>query len=277
MEETGIDPSRLSPEEANLVAWQCFFLGEHKRREIQEILAIIAEWQPDLIVREETEFGGCVAAERAGLPHAAIQIVARGLPPAVRAATPPRLNALRVAVGLPPDPDLQSWERYLVLSPFPPSLRHADAVVAPTLHVLRPASFAQASDEAVPDWVAARRTRPLIYATLGTAQNHRTDVFEKILAGLHDEPVEVVVTVGRTQNPRQFGRNRPTCILSATFRRAYCTPTARPWSPMGARAPSWVRLRMGSRSSCCRWVPINRPMRRPRKPQGRRGSSIRRG
>ncbi len=94
IEETGIDPSRLSPEEANLVAWQWFFLGEHKRREIHELLAIIADWQPDLIVREETEFAGCVAAERAGLPHAAIQIVARGLPPEVRAVTPPRLNAL---------------------------------------------------------------------------------------------------------------------------------------------------------------------------------------
>ena len=209
MQESGIDLSHLSPEQANLVAWQWFFLGEHKRREIQELLGIIADWQPDLIVREETEFAGCVAAERAGLPHAAIQIVARGLPPEVRAATPPRLNALRTAVGLPPDPDLQSWERYLVLSPFPPSLRHADAVVAPTQQMLRPASFAQASDEGVPDWLTARRTRPLIYATLGTAQNHRVDVFEKILVGLRDEPVELVVTVGRTQDPSQFGTQPP--------------------------------------------------------------------
>ena len=128
MDATGIDLSRLSPEEVNLVAWQWFFLGEHKRREIDELLALIAAWQPDLIVREETEVAGCVAAERVGLPHAAVQIVARGLPPAVRTATPLRLNALRTAVGLPPDPELESWARYLVLSPFPPSLQWADAV-----------------------------------------------------------------------------------------------------------------------------------------------------
>ncbi len=213
MQETGIDLSHLSPEEANLVAWQWFFLGEHKRREIHDLLAVIADWQPDLVVREETEFAGCVAAERAGLPHAAIQIVARGLPSTVRAVTPARLTALRAAVGLPPDPDLQSWERYLVLSPFPPSLRHADAVVAPTQQLLRPASFAQASDEALPDWLTARHTRPLIYATLGTAHNHRTDVFEKILTGLRDEPVELVVTVGRTQDPGQFGAQPPSVHL----------------------------------------------------------------
>ncbi len=65
MQATGIDLSHLSPEEANLVAWQWFFLGEHKRREIDDLLAVIVDWQPDLIVREETEFAGCVAAERA--------------------------------------------------------------------------------------------------------------------------------------------------------------------------------------------------------------------
>ena len=205
LQERGIDPARVSPEEANVVALQWFFLGDHKRREIHELLALIATWQPDLIMREETEFAGCVAAERAGLPHAAIQIVARGLPSTVRAAIPQRLDALRDGVGLPPDPELESLERYLCLSPFPPSLRQAGAVVPATQHVLRPAPAGRAGTEALPDWVAAPRDRPLIYATLGTAQTHRTDVFEKIVMGLRDEPVELVVTVGRTQDPGQFG------------------------------------------------------------------------
>ena len=213
LQERGIDPRRLSVEEGNLLALQWFFLGDHKRREIHDLLALIAAWQPDLIVREETEFAGYVAAERADLPHAAIQIIARGMPPAARAAIPPRLNALRTAVGLAPDPDLESLERYLCLSPFPPSLRRADAVVAPTQHVIRPAPVAQASAEGLPEWVAAHRDRPLIYATLGTGQNHRTDVFGKILAGLRDEPVELVVTVGRNQDPGQFGPQPPNVHL----------------------------------------------------------------
>jgi UDP:flavonoid glycosyltransferase YjiC (YdhE family) len=209
MEERGIDRSRLSPEEANLVAWRWFFLGEHKRREIRELRAVIADWRPDLIVREETEFAGCVAAERVGLPHAAVQIVARGLPPEVRTATPARSDALRAAVGLPPDPELESWARYLYLCPFPPSLQRADAAVPLTRHVLRPAPVGQARGEGVPDWLTARRDQPLIYATLGTAQNHRADVFAKILAGLREEPFELVVTVGRNQEPSRFGEQPP--------------------------------------------------------------------
>ncbi len=67
----------------------------------------------------------------------------------------------------------------------------------------------QAGAAGGPDWLTARRTRPLIYATLGTAQNHRTDVFVKILVGLRDEPVELVVTVGRNQDPSQFGEQPP--------------------------------------------------------------------
>ncbi len=150
-----------------------------------------------------------MAAEHVGLPHAAVQIVLRGLPDEVRAATPVRLNALRAAVGLPPDPDLESWARYLLLSPFPPSLRRADVVVPPTQHVLRPAPSDQAGEEEMPVWLTARRSRPLIYATLGTAQNHRADVFGKILAGLRDAPYELVVTVGRNQDPGQFGKQPP--------------------------------------------------------------------
>ncbi len=209
LRERGIDHARLSREEAILEAVQWFFLGEHKRREIDELLALIAAWQPDLIVREQTEFAGCVAAERADLPHAAVQIVARGMPATFRAPIPPRLDALRGAVGLPPDPDLASLERYLWLSPFPPSLRLADAFVPPTQQVLQPAPGDTSGDEREPDWLTAPRDRPLIYATLGTAQAHRTDLFGTILAGLRDEPVELVVTVGREQDPRQFGEQPP--------------------------------------------------------------------
>jgi MGT family glycosyltransferase len=131
------------------------------------------------------------------------------MPATFRAAIPPRLDALRGAVGLPPDPDLASLERYLWLSPFPPSLRLADAIVPPTQQVLQPAPGDSSGDEREPDWLTAPRDRPLIYATLGTAQAHRADLFGAILAGLRDEPVELVATVGREQDPHQFGAQPP--------------------------------------------------------------------
>jgi MGT family glycosyltransferase len=46
--------------------------------------------------------------------------------------------------------------------------------------------------------------RPLVYATLGTAMNTATNVFRDILTGLSDEPVDVIVTVGRDRDPDEL-------------------------------------------------------------------------
>jgi UDP:flavonoid glycosyltransferase YjiC (YdhE family) len=42
------------------------------RRMVPDLLAIAREWSPDLIVREGMEYGGCLAAEHLGLPHASL-------------------------------------------------------------------------------------------------------------------------------------------------------------------------------------------------------------
>ena len=38
------------------------------RHMVPDLLAFAATWRPDLIVREEREYGGCIAAEALGLP-----------------------------------------------------------------------------------------------------------------------------------------------------------------------------------------------------------------
>jgi MGT family glycosyltransferase len=48
-----------------------------------------------------------------------------------------------------------------------------------------------------------------VYCTLGTWFGERTDVFEVVLAGLADEDVNVVVTVGRAHDPRTLGAVPP--------------------------------------------------------------------
>ena len=48
--------------------------------------------------------------------------------------------------------------------------------------------------------------RPTVYATLGTVFNSRTPgLFQAILDGLRDEPVNLIVTVGRDRDPDEFG------------------------------------------------------------------------
>ena len=46
--------------------------------------------------------------------------------------------------------------------------------------------------------------RPLVYVTMGTLMNRDFDLFGQILAALADEPVNVLVTIGRENDPAQL-------------------------------------------------------------------------
>lgn len=168
------------------------------------ILSLCAEWQPDLIVRDEVDFGGAIAAERLGLPHATVLVIATGS--FVRQEVVGRaLNELRAEHGLPPDPDLAMLSRYLVLSPFPPSYRDPAFPFPPTAHSFRLPMADRAPDD-VPAWTAAPDGAPTVYFTLGTVFNTESgDLFERVLAGLRTLPINLIVTVGRHIDPAEFG------------------------------------------------------------------------
>ena len=54
------------------------FAGCIAAMRVPPLLAIADQWRPDLIVRDEMDFAGAVAAERLGLPHAAVVVIAAG-------------------------------------------------------------------------------------------------------------------------------------------------------------------------------------------------------
>jgi MGT family glycosyltransferase len=48
--------------------------------------------------------------------------------------------------------------------------------------------------------------RPLVHATLGTTEANRAPgIYEAIIAGLRDEPIDLLVAVGRARDPAGFG------------------------------------------------------------------------
>jgi MGT family glycosyltransferase len=64
----------------------------------------------------------------------------------------------------------------------------------------------------LPPWVAelARQGKwPTVYATLGTFDNERTDILAAILEGLREEPINLVLTIGRNRDPLEFGEQPP--------------------------------------------------------------------
>ena len=98
------------------------FAGWAARLHARDVLELCGGYRPDAIVCDEADFGAMVAAERLGVPHASVLVIAAGsFVRRARGGEP--LDALRREHGLPPDPELAMLSRHLVLVPFPPSFR----------------------------------------------------------------------------------------------------------------------------------------------------------
>ena len=89
----------------------------------------------------------------------------------------------------------------------------------------------ETGEEALPPWVADLPDRPTVYATLGTIVNasRAAALFPLMLAALRDEPINLILTVGRDNDPAQFGPQPATSTSSGTSRRACSCRTATWW------------------------------------------------
>jgi UDP:flavonoid glycosyltransferase YjiC (YdhE family) len=166
------------------------FAGQIARERAAGVLAICADWRPDVLVCGELDFGAMVAAEVAGLPFATVLISATETFVRDEVVAEP-IAVLRAAHGLavtaPRDP--------LVLSPFPRRLRP----LPPTAHAFRSASAT---------WPPSDATT--VYVTLGTIFNLESgDLFERVLAGVRDLGIDVIATTGSNLDPVALGPQPP--------------------------------------------------------------------
>jgi UDP:flavonoid glycosyltransferase YjiC (YdhE family) len=171
----------------------------------RDLIEIVEQWAPQLAIHDVADFAGPLVATMAGIPYAthsygpAIQTdVVR----AAGAATAPYWTAR----GLAPHP-LGGLYRYLYLDVCPPSLQVPE-VLAGTVQGMRTVATAQAPAARLP-WLDALRGRPIVYVTLGTVYNRNLNVFRKLLDGLRDEALHVVVTVGKQNDPAVLGAQPP--------------------------------------------------------------------
>jgi UDP:flavonoid glycosyltransferase YjiC (YdhE family) len=208
--DTGLTPKRrpllkLDPEREDQ-ALREGFARRIARERAADLLVLMAAWQPDLVVCEETDFGAMLAAERRGLPYASLLVMAAGSFVRQAVVAEP-LQELRAEFGLRPDPDLAMLSRYLVLSPFPPSFRDPGFPLPATTHGFRPTTLDPAQyNPAPPPWLAPADGLPVVYFTLGTVFNMECgDLFQRVLAGLRGLPIHLMVTVGRDIDPAEFG------------------------------------------------------------------------
>ena len=201
------------------------------RHMVPDLLRIAREWQPDLIVRECMEYGGCLAGEALGIPHASVAGNAYSAidDPGVRYFPGNRLMVAapmarhREQLGLAPDPDVAMPYRNLHLAFTPPRWDAEQAPRPANIQFLRHTSTVR-PDAALPSWLDELRAplpgvrgglpgRPTVLASLGTVFNKTPGVLDAIVEGLGQEPINLIVAIGPDQDPAQFGPQPPNVRL----------------------------------------------------------------
>jgi UDP:flavonoid glycosyltransferase YjiC (YdhE family) len=213
-------------------AWVVLTLADiTTRRMVPDLLAIAGEWSPDLIVREGMECGGAVAAERLGIPHAsvagnayaAVDSPAINYFPGNRLMLAEPLARHREQFGLPPDPEVRMPFRHLHMCFTPPAWDGASAPRPPNIRFLRHVSTLSPGAR-LPDWVERLPDRPTVLASLGTVFNKTPGVLEAIVRALAEEPVNVIVAIGRDVDPARFGPQPDHVRLEAYVPQALLLP-----------------------------------------------------
>lgn len=189
------------------------FAGVSASRRAGDLVALLAEQRPDVVVADEVDYGSTVAAERAGIPHVRVLVLAAG-GFARRALLAEPLHRLRLDHGLPADPGLAMLDRDLVLAPFPPSLRDPSHPLPGTARAVRPAALEGGPDAPLP--LRPDDGRPFVYVTLGTVFVAESgDLLTRILTGLGALPVSVLATLGRHLDPSWLGDVPPNVSLAS--------------------------------------------------------------
>src|SRR5579863_10191715 len=157
---------------------------------IDDLLVCGREFEPDVIVFETCAFAGPLLGELLEVPavhhsfgpvldHEVLELVDDAVSPLWRSFG---RNA----------PGFAGVYRDVTIAICPDSLETHQVPSGDRLY-LRPAPL--------PLETHTSPGRPLVYATLGTFFNGATNLFRDILNGLSEEPLDVIVTVGRDQDP----------------------------------------------------------------------------
>jgi UDP:flavonoid glycosyltransferase YjiC (YdhE family) len=172
------------------------------QRLMPDLEAHIAAWRPDVIVRESTEYAGCLVAERHNLPHASVATGSMASQEDRPRLLRDVLDDRRAELGLEADPEAKMMFRYLHLALTPQRWEGGSELPA-TAHFFR-YDDPHRSREQAPDWLDDSRRRPLVLASLGTLMYREPGLLEAIVSALAGEPLDAVVVIG-DQDVRRFG------------------------------------------------------------------------
>lgn len=171
---------------------------------LADLMPIAEEWRPHVLVCEQGELAGPVAATRLGVPN--VTHAFGRLLPAVRLARAAEAMAeVWRSHGLEPRPFAGTYD-HLYVDIYPPGLQAADTAHLGALQLIRPADPIEHDPAA----------EPLVYITFGTVFNHDLTLFSTAVEAARELDIRVVVTLGPGQHPEDL-RPQPRNVTVAEF------------------------------------------------------------
>lgn len=200
---------RIAPRSAASVADSPFvkemFAGLAATRMVPELVRLIADWKPDLLLRSSLEHGAAIASERTGVPCVVVEALNT-----VRFNVDAELARLRETMGLPIG---EAWMRRMCegdgyLTAWPQALRGLPLPEGARIYAYDPFD----TPAPVPEWFDRPASEPLVLTTLGTVMGgspiHRRfsrrslgELYDLIAEGLSSKPVRHALTVGASGSP----------------------------------------------------------------------------
>jgi len=164
---------------------------------VDDLLALCKELEPALLVFDPYLFAAPLVAVATGA-HGVVHPLGPLIDPDVLDLVTDAVSPVWREFGLDVPPAAGTYAG-TTLTICPPSLDSAN--LGPrSVHSLRPAPPPSADPAPLPISVADP-PRTLIYLTLGTFSTYDLDLFRLVLAALEDEPVNVLATIGRDNDP----------------------------------------------------------------------------
>ena len=197
--------SGLSREEADVLVVRDLFAGLDARTALPGVQAVIASWQPDVVLYDSVELAAPLAAEAAGVPAVRMAVMGGAAEAFVIETAAPVIDELRTGLGLLADRRADRLRGLPAFTLMPAALEDPEAPGFGHEHRFReePAG----APRPVPDHWEGDES-PLVYMTFGSSvpQNgFYPDFYRAAIDAVAGLPARVLVTIGKHADPAALG------------------------------------------------------------------------
>jgi UDP:flavonoid glycosyltransferase YjiC (YdhE family) len=170
------------------------------------LIPFARQWKPDVVLHEETEYGGALVAALLGVPNVVVGWPSPVRSPFILKRLHRELAGFWSESGMAPVA-IGGLYRYLFLDLCPPSLQGQHVSQLGHSWPVQPILYNGPRESVPPSLLDRLSGRPTVYVTLGTvpAFNEAPHIFTAVVEGLSAEDLNVIMTVGENNDPAVMG------------------------------------------------------------------------